>query len=387
MRPFWFCLFLAAIGWAQPAPSVPLETAPGSRMVIPVQALHADGKPRTLRMLLDTGAVTCMLDRRAAEGLLVGVPREVQVSGFAPGTRAAHRYSFRNLSLGGHGRDQVPVVVMDLERSHRWSDNPVDGLLGMSFLEGRTFTLNPHARSFQWGIAAPIGRWIPLLPPTRDPRPLAKMPWGKGSLELLLDTGAEGTLYGVDLPLDGNCEIAGGLTGVRPIGVGYQDLNLFGEHFPGTRVHSGGGQLILGATFLCAGATVFDFKEGRLGLSTDAQDRLLRAPALAEEAFSPIAWNRRGTHPFLEVVDLPSCNRWYRAGFREGDRILSVEELSGPSLTLGRLNALLIQGRALPFALQRGKTTVNLLSPPEGPIRWFRTLEAPPATLKAGAQP
>lgn len=388
-RILWLSVSLVVNGWAQalPQPASPLEGAPGSRVIIAVQAQQADGKTRTLRMLLDTGAVTCMLDRRAAEGLLLGFPREVQVGGFAPGTRTAHRYSFRSLSLGGVARSQVPVVVMDLERSQRWSDSPVDGFLGMSFLEGTTFTLNPQSRAFHWGVAAPISRWIPLQPPLRDPRPLAKVTWGKGTRELLLDTGAEGTIYGLDLPLDGNCEIAGGLTGVRPIGVGYQDLLLFGESYPGTRVHSGGGQLILGAAFLCAGPTVFDFKEGRLGLSTDAQGALLRSPALSEEAFSPVAWNRRGPAPFLEVAELPTCNRWYRAGFREGDRILKVDSLGGETLNLTRLNALLILGRSLSFTVQRGKNVLQLLSPPETPIRWFRTPATTPATLEPGVHP
>ncbi|MDP2877647.1 MAG: retropepsin-like aspartic protease [Holophaga sp.] len=372
---FRFAVLFCVIGLCllgQTVPAVPIEVSPGSRVVIPVQALHSDGKPRTLRMLLDTGATTCVLDRRAAEGLVVGPSKPLEVTGFAPGSRMAFQFTFRALSLGNRTQGNVPVLVLDMARSNRWSDEPVDGFLGMSFLEGTAFTLDPQAKTFRWGIAAPEVHWFPLLQHFRDVRPYVRMDAGEGLEEALLDTGAGGTLYGVKIPLGTDCELAGGLTGARPIGIGRRRIEVFGEAFEGTRVCSGGRQLILGAVFLCAGTTVFDFEKRRLGLSKDSVGRLQRAPANSGEVFFPIAWNRKGPVPFLEVAELAACSRWHQAGFREGDRVLEVEGGTDSSLTLNRLNAQIMNGYPLTWILQRGKQRFSLISPTEKEIQWFQ---------------
>ncbi len=358
-------LLLAAVAFGQGAA---LELKPGTRPILQVQALHGDGKVRTLRMLLDTGAVDCVLDRRVAESLVVGPLKEVKIQGFGAGSRKAFRRVFRALTLAGRTRSQVPVVVADLAKSNRWLDAPLDGFLGMSFLGGCVFTLDPLVATFRWGAEVPNARWFPLEPHASDPRPYARL-MGE-SRPLLLDTGAGGTLYGLDLPLDEGCEVAGGLTGVRAIGVGQRRIQVFGETFEGTRVHSGDGQLILGAVFLLGGPVAFDLDQQRLGLAQDPQGRLHRAPARSGEAFSPIVWNREGRASFLEVVELPPCNRWFRAGFREGDRVLGVEGLDGP-LTLDRLNAKLLEGRPLRWTLERKGRAWTLTSPAEKEIQWF----------------
>jgi WD40 repeat protein len=62
---------------------------------------------------------------------------------------------------------------------------------------------------------------------------------------------------------------------------------------------------------------------------------------------------------------MPACHRWLRAGFRPGDRVLSVGSIPGGELTLARINTLIRDGQIRVWTLQRGEKVLELSNPRE----------------------
>jgi hypothetical protein len=334
------------------AEAIPIQCRPGERAIVTVEALSESGKPRLLRMILDTGAELCVVDEASAHGLVNGAFRLLEAGGFAGRRRHAMKRTLRQLRLGSVSQPSVPVLVMDLVERNKWMDEPVDGLLGMSFLAGRRFLVDPQRGCLVWDGQLPGGRVV-----ARE-------------VEALADTGATGTLYLGSMPrrlaLDGDCELGGGIDGFVRLGKGRADLEVFGETFPRRPLWIGGSSTaILGAFFLLAGPTVFDFRAQKIELSQEPGGRLVRAPALPEEVSVPVCWNRKGKVPCLEVAPMPACHRWLRAGFRPGDRVLSVGSIPGGELTLARINTLIRDGQIRVWTLQRGEKVLELSNPRE----------------------
>ena len=369
--PFLLLLLpFVGIAWAQD-PGLPLECEPGEKAVIFVEAETSPGQFRKLRMVLDTGAKLCVVDPRVARGILGGLPKQGSATGFANRPRPVQLRTLKRLRVGSVVQQDVPVMVMNLAERNRWLDEPIDGLLGMSFLEGRCFLVDPGRAWFQWEGTHSPSCAFPLV---RDNGYFyTSVQMGGEQVRALLDTGAGGGFIISHAPrgtlFSDACEIGSGTDGVVRIGKTRMDLRLFGDTFLQRPVLVGGGAgAIVGAAFLLAGPTRFDFHRDALSLPLDGDGRLLRSPLLPKETFFPILWNRKKADAFLEVAPLPACHRWYQAGFREGDRIVAVGELVPPLLNLTRINLALRDGQILAWKVQRGKEILALNNPSED--RW-----------------
>jgi len=367
--PCLAALFLgsAALGAAQPQAGIPIESRPGERVILKVEAKTDRGQTRTMRMLLDTGARFCVVDRASTPGLVTGMFKLLEATGFSGRSRHALKRTLIELRLGQVSQTSVPVLVMDLSERNKWQDEPVDGLLGMSFLEDRRFLVDPFQATFSWEGEVARPRTIPLK--ARDGYFYLPVQVAGKAQEALLDTGASGTIYVSSpppgIPLESDCEMGSGIDGFARLGRGRADLDLFGERFVRRPFWSGGSGAVLGAAFLLAGPTVFDLKGQVLQVSLDETGKLLRAPSLPGEVSFPICWNRKNPEAFLEVAPMPTCHRWYLAGFRPGDRVLAVGSDAGKGLTLTRLNGMLRDGQVLDWRLLRGQKPIQLRNPSE----------------------
>jgi predicted aspartyl protease len=370
---FTGCLLLSAcLSLALQAQEVPLEFGLHHELILPVEAEAADGTFRSLRLLLDTGAVSCLLDPRHAKGLASAQFRPEVAQGFAGAGRRALARTLRGLRCGTATQHGVPVLIMALDYVNRGLDRPVDGVMGLSFLAGRSFTLDPGRRVLTWEPAPVPGRTVALVPRTGDTRPWAPLRVGSVETEALLDTGCTAALVLprelAGSPLLPGCDTVSGVDGMRTITEARVRVEAFGETFPRRRAIIGGGQIILGLPFFLAGAVTFDLRAGRLTLLPNPEGHLPRPGAAEEGAHRlPIGWNRREAIHFLDVDPLPACHPWYQAGFRKGDRILAADQLEGASLTLTVLDGLLRTGRILEWKVQRGRDIVTLRNPCEDP--------------------
>ena len=368
---FGFLACLAACTGLMAFPAgeeIPIQCRPGERVILEVAAMTEAGKPRTLRMILDTGADLCVVDAASAKGIVNGMFKQVEAKGFAGRSRPTLKRTLIGLSLGKVSQSSVPVLVMDLGERNKWLDEPVDGLLGMSFLGGRRFLVDPARARFVWEGEVSSSRSFPLK--SRGRFLYVPVRVAGREVEALMDTGASGTLYTSSTPrgltLDVDCEMGSGIDGFVRLGRTRADLELFGEHFRRRPIWIGGSSIaILGSTFLFAGPTAFDLEKHQIHLSVDASGRLLRAPSMPTEVSFPICWNRKGREPFLEVAPMPDCHRWYRAGFRAGDRLLAVGPTTERELSLAKINALLLDGQVLAWSLRRKDRILELKNPSE----------------------
>lgn len=356
------------LGTAARGEEIPIQCRPGERVILEIEAVAEVGKPRTLRMILDTGADLCVVDAAAAKGLVNGRFQQMEAKGFAGRPRATLKRTLIGLRLGKVSQSSVPVLVMDLSERNKWLDEPVDGLLGMSFLGGRRFLVDPARARIIWEGEVQSRRSFPLK--SRGSFLYVPMRVAGREIEALMDTGASGTLYTSSTPrglaLDADCEMGSGIDGFVRLGRTRADLELFGEVFRRRPIWIGGSSTaILGSAFLFAGPTAFDLEKHQIHLSVDAEGKLLRAPSMPTEVSFPICWNRKGREPFLEVAPMPSCHRWYRAGFRAGDRVLGVGAAVERELSLAKINTLLLDGQVLTWSLRRKDRMLELKNPSE----------------------
>lgn len=367
-----YLLLPACLSLAVQAQEVPLEFGLHHELILPVQAEAADGTLRPLRFLLDTGAVPCLLDPPRAEGLTGAQFRPEVAQGFSGRGRHALARTLRGLRCGTATQARVPVLVMDLDYVNRGLDRPVDGVLGLSFLAGRCFSIDPGRGVLLWDPAPAPGRAVVLRHRAGDPRPWATLRVGGAEMEALLDTGCTAAIV---LPREvagssllPGCDTVSGVDGMRTITEARVKVDAFGETYPRRRAIIGSGQVILGLPFFLAGPVTFDLRAGRLTL-TPTPDGHLPRPGMTEEGAHrlPIGWNRSGAVHYLDVDPLPACHPWYQSGFRKRDRILAADQLEGASLTLTAVDGLLRTGRILEWKIQRGTNLMTLRNPSEDP--------------------
>lgn len=360
----YLALLLCTLLQAQ-SPDIPVTTQPGSWVILTVEARTDKGAYRPLRMVLDTGATSCVVDRGISSDLVNGKFEQGKGRGFGGMGKPVLARTLKGLRLGVAEQDNVPVLVMDLEEVNRWRDDPVDGLLGMSFLMGRIFMVDPQRGILRWNVRLEPSRTIAV---TLSPSPHALVKVGNQEHQALLDTGASGALAIPTAPPGSvalsDCDMGWGVDGIRKLGHVRLDIKVFGDHFTGRMATTGAGLPIIGAPFLLAGPTWFDFSRNTIGLPLDRQGRLVRLKATLPEWISiPVCWNRKGTEAFLELSPMLTCSPWYQAGFREGDRVEAVGPSPVSTLTLTRINEIIRDGSVLEWRLQRKKQVLALKNP------------------------
>jgi predicted aspartyl protease len=131
VAPAWPPESLPQLGWVE----VPLARSADGLTVVEAEAVG-----ERLLLLLDTGAATLALDRRAAERLALPLEAtSAKAAGLGAGGVAVQSARLPPLALGPFTAPAAEAVVLDLatvNRSRvRRGDRPLDGVLGAAFLE------------------------------------------------------------------------------------------------------------------------------------------------------------------------------------------------------------------------------------------------------------
>lgn len=321
---------------------------------------------RTFRFLLDTGASCCIVDRSVPSEFFWDEPQtETTTKDIANQSVVAPTVLLKRVEVGTVIRDGVFATRMDLRNQiGRFQDQPVDGILGMSFLRGTRFVLDPKTNRLVWwdyhfspGVAVPLsetlgGPWIHLR---------------LGNQEVLatVDTGMSG---GVDLPMalkpkgEGGATVSMGLSGVLVTGsdvmvnrleagssawinlpVGFQSENKTGR---------------IGVDVWMAAPVCFDFITNRLTFSLDAAGNL---PIRREPNRNlPLQWDRSGRVPRLLVFLVKPGSAMEKAGCKPGDELIQVGSLQGPTLTRRAVQDLVASGVQHIWIIRRNGAELKL---------------------------
>lgn len=151
--------FLGAEARRKPI-AAPLEENEDGYLILRVRLHDRAGGARTFRFLLDTGAATSMIDTSVPSRFfwdIQGVQAKT-VDGTSQ-EAAARAVTLKRVDVSGLVRDEVPAMRADLKHSMlgRMQDEPVDGLLGMSFLRNTRFLLDAGRKQVLWGADFPEG--------------------------------------------------------------------------------------------------------------------------------------------------------------------------------------------------------------------------------------
>jgi hypothetical protein len=337
-----------------------------------LHALKHPSRTRSCRFLVSTGFENTIIDQ--------SIPTEFYwdengTASFQDATGTPHTLTavlVKRLEVAGLVRDGVTGARADLKRAGSPDqDDPVDGILGMSFLRGTRFVYDPEGRRIHWGLAPAPGVTLPLIY-TANHLPLATLRVGSTQVTALLDLGRMG---GLDLPWR-----------LKPAGKGQliYSQGMLGNAAPGQhqevgRVEAGAGAWTdipvafqegvevggIGQDVWSAAPAGFDFIQDRLTLQLDKAGRL---PIRAQPRLTlPVLWDRTGPSPRLVVAAVKPGSPMAKAGCQPGDVLIRAGNLSGRALSRRTLMALMARGEAHIWIVRReGKPEKLLLfGPPQ----------------------
>ena len=315
-----------------------------------LHALKPPGKTRTCRFLVSTGQDATIIDD--------SVPTEFYwdasgTTSFPDATGTSHALPavlVKRLEVAGLMRDGVAGARADLKQAvSAGLDEPVDGILGMSFLSGTRFVYDPGAGRILWWQEPAPGVTLPLVY-SANHLPLAMLTVGTTQVPTSLDIARMG---GLDLPWS-----------LKPAGEGQtvHSQVMLGDATPGQfhelgRVEAGAGAWTrvrtyfqqgmadggIGQDVWSAAPAGFDFIQDRLTLHLDAAGRL---PIRAQARLTlPVFWDRSGPSPRLIVMAVKAGSPMAEAGCRPGDELVRAGTLSGRALNRRSLMALMDQAK------------------------------------------
>ncbi len=321
---------------------------------------------RTFRFLLDTGASCCIVDWSVPSEFFWDEPQtETTAKDIANQSIVAPTVLLKRVEVGTVIRDGVFATRMDLRNQiGRFQDQPVDGILGMSFLRGTRFVIDPNTnRLIWWGYHFSPGVAVPLSESPGGPWIHIRL----GNQEVLatVDTGMSG---GVDLPMalkpkgEGGATVSMGLSGVLVAGsdvmvnrleagssawvnltVGFQSEDKMGR---------------IGVDVWMAAPVCFDFITNHLTFSQDAAGNL---PIRRESNRNlPLQWDRNGRVPRLLVFLVKPGSAMERAGCKPGDELIQVGSLQGPMLTRRAVQDLVASGVQHIWIIRRNGVELKL---------------------------
>lgn len=331
--------------------------------------LHSMKNPnvsRTFRFVLDTGAGWCVLDKSVPSEFFWDENIEAGAKDIANQAVASSTVLLKRIEAGGLIRDGIIASRMDLRNQlGRFQDQPVDGLLGMSFLRGTRFLLEPKfSRMIWWGEHFRPGVTLPIHE-GKGFTPRLGVSLGKQETSACLDTGSTG---GVDLPItfkpmgSGETTVTSGASGTQVTGsqMVVERLNAGAASWTNLPVtfQAGDTSGIIGLDIWLAAPVCFDFITNHLTLSLDAKGGL---PFRHEPSRKlPLMWDRNGNTPTLVVVMVKPGSAMEKAGCKAGDVLLQVGDLAGSRLTRRCIQDLVASGAKHAWVVRRNDQEVRL---------------------------
>ncbi|MBI1753071.1 MAG: aspartyl protease family protein [Acidobacteria bacterium] len=348
--------------------TAPLEENEDGYLILRVRLHDRAGRARTFRFLLDTGAATTMIDTSVPSRFFWDV-RGVQaktVDGTAQ-EAAAQAVTLKRVDVSGLVRDEVPAMRADLKHSMmgRMQDEPVDGILGMSFLRNTRFLLDAARKQVLWGADFPDGpcHRIQIGP---DDHAYLDLTVGGSVVRAVLDTGNGG---GFILPKRLAPEAGGAPSGVGtgmhggfiPTYRARLDISTGGRSWSSApvRLEDSEESANLGLRIFKAGPTFFDFTFKLVVLPAAGEDHWAILPEEPARNLT-LAWHREGRKAWLEVLHLVPGSAFDRAGLRAGDRLERVGPYEGRALTLRTADLIIASPKPQAWIIQREGGTLRL---------------------------
>ena len=315
-----------------------------------LHALKPPGKTRTCRFLVSTGQDATIIDDSVPTEFYWDASGTTSFPDAAGASHALPAVLVKRLEVAGLMRDGVAGARADLKQAvSAGLDEPVDGILGMSFLSGTRFVYDPGAGRILWWQEPAPGVTLPLVY-SANHLPLAMLTVGTTQVPTSLDIARMG---GLDLPWS-----------LKPAGEGQtvHSQVMLGDATPGQfhelgRVEAGAGAWTrvrtyfqqgmadggIGQDVWSAAPAGFDFIQDRLTLHLDAAGRL---PIRAQARLTlPVFWDRSGPSPRLIVMAVKAGTPMAEAGCRPGDELVRAGTLSGRALNRRSLMALMDQAK------------------------------------------
>jgi predicted aspartyl protease len=352
-----------------PGPVTPFEINELGQVVVKVRlaALKPGIPDRDFRFILDTGASSCVVDDSVPADFFWEEPA-VDGGGAtqardATGRNIATRFvSLKRLAIGGMAREDLLAVRMDLKGTMlgHLQDEPVDGILGMTFLQGTRFVVDSSRRELRWWQNLP-GVRLPLA--MGDDRPTLTVRVGKTDVPCLLDTGASGAfqMTGSASPSEhpkpflfagaSGQIVQGGTIRTDQVAAGGKSW----PKVPLNLTQPGESDASIGQDVLFAAPLGLDLIQGTVTFTLDAQGHL---PYRRSPRRAPLIWDRRPIGACLRMGPGPPGSRWARAGLQPGDEVLAIGPLTGKQLTMR--SAQQVSGRGAPLVWQIRRNHVDL---------------------------
>lgn len=177
----------------------PLEVDALGLLIVKVRlSSKKPGTPdRDFRFIFDTGATLNVLDLSVPGDFYWEEPEKPKGASSTVGDSTGQKITTRavclkRLEFAGMVRDDLMAYRMDLKGTMLGNilDEPVDGILGMNFLRGTRFVLDPNAQEIRWWQDIPSHR-IPLSYNQSD-HPNLTVKVAGTEVPCTLDTGGSG---------------------------------------------------------------------------------------------------------------------------------------------------------------------------------------------------
>ena len=350
-----------------PATSITLDENGLPIVSVTLHSLKTPNVARTFRFEVDTGSGWCVVDQSVPSELFWGENQiEATARDVANQAIESSTLLLKRVEVGGVTRDGIIAHRMDLRNLlGRAQDQPVDRILGMSFLWGTRFLPDSKGGRFiWWGEHFRPGVTLPMM---EESGSVPRLALRLGALETsaVLDTGMGG---GVDLPSQlrpkgsGEAIFTTGLTGTQIAGsemiVEWLDAGSASwSQVPVTfQPEETGGRI--GADVWNSAPVCFDFITNHLTFTTDRAGHL---PISREPSRKlPIVWDRSGLAPRLVVLLVKSGSAMEKAGCKAGDELIQVGDLPGQALSRRSVQDLVASGVKHTWVVRRNGKEVPL---------------------------
>ena len=347
----------------------PFEDSPDGPIVKVRLSAEKPGVPDLeLRFMLDTGAGMNVLDVSITADYFWD---DAKGSSATPMTVAdATRQQFqtplvyrKRMEIGGITRDDQAAIRMDLKRT--WpgigEDEPIDGILGMSFLRGTSFLIDPTTSEIRWWQTFDGHRVTLGYDSSGSPTMIAKL--SNADVSFMLDTGSSSGFqapgHADENEASETAHFTGALGSVSEARVIKADrIEASGKAWinePVVVVKPGEGNPMVGRKILLAGPLGLDFVRDAAIFQLDSNGNLpsLPAPPATPHAGLSLAWDRGGIEPRLIVGPMGPKSPMNVAGLKQGDVLVRVGSLQGEDLTIGAVTSLVDQGKPLSWVVRR----------------------------------